>query len=63
MEVNMQASHFELSDPLSAAHLKTLHLNPQHRAGAVTASACQLRWPIRNRPSAISHQPSARGKL
>jgi hypothetical protein len=29
MEVNMQDVHFELSHPLSAAHLKTLHLNPQ----------------------------------
>jgi hypothetical protein len=29
MEVNMHNVHFELSHPLSAARLKTLHLNPQ----------------------------------
>ena len=37
----MQDASFELPHRLSAAHLKTLHLNRQ--------SACQLRWPIRNR--------------
>jgi hypothetical protein len=29
MEVNMQDAHFELPHPLSPAHLKMLHLNPQ----------------------------------
>jgi len=29
MEVNMQNVHFELPHPLSAAHPKKLHLNPQ----------------------------------
>jgi hypothetical protein len=37
MEVNMQSVRFEVPHPLSAAHLKTLHLYPQRSTGTLSA--------------------------
>jgi len=55
MEVNMQNVHFELPHPLSAAHLKTLHLNPQYPTGTLSA----IRNPQSGNPQSPIRNPQS----
>ena len=51
----MQNVHFELPHPLSAAHLKTLHLNPQYPTGTLSA----IRNPQSGNPQSPIRNPQS----